>query len=179
MIRAEGSQFDWGWFAPSRYLLIYYINVWSKYREKYSSPIRRIFMRLMKFQVIFLVEKKPSRLATCPISLRMPWWRPSYVSLRHGMRFPIFQQSLLFVFRGVVWMLIPGTPNNQFKMDVWWFPTISYVKNWNHPTETTTNKWMALGFQVFPMGNKKERFSFPVFMVELTSKSPISICANC
>ncbi len=36
----------------------------------------------------------------------------------------------------------PGTRNDQFKMDVWWFPTISFVKNWNHPIETTTNKWM-------------------------------------
>ena len=24
---------------------------------------------------------------------------------------------------------IPGTRNNQFKMDLWWFPTISYVKD--------------------------------------------------
>ena len=43
---------------------------------------------------------------------------------------------------------IPGTPNHQLKMDVWWSPTISYVKNWNHPVETTIYKWLALGFQV-------------------------------
>ena len=36
----------------------------------------------------------------------------------------------------------PGTPNNQFKMDDWWFPTISYVKIWNHPIETTIYKWL-------------------------------------
>ena len=41
----------------------------------------------------------------------------------------------------------PGTRSNNFKMDVWWFPTISYVKNWNHPIEPTTNKWMAMRFQ--------------------------------
>ena len=27
-------------------------------------------------------------------------------------------------------------------MDVWWFPTISYVKVWNHPIETTIYKWL-------------------------------------
>ncbi len=26
-------------------------------------------------------------------------------------------------------------------MDVWWFPTISQVKIWNHPVETTTKTW--------------------------------------
>ena len=25
---------------------------------------------------------------------------------------------------------LPGTPNNHFLMDVWWFPTISHVKIW-------------------------------------------------
>ena len=35
---------------------------------------------------------------------------------------------------------LPGTPNNQFKMDVWWFPTISYVKIWNDPIETNIYK---------------------------------------
>ena len=34
-------------------------------------------------------------------------------------------------------------------MDVWWFPTISYVKIGNHPIETTIYEWLALGFQVF------------------------------
>ena len=38
--------------------------------------------------------------------------------------------------------LLPGTLNNQFFMDVWFFPTISQVKVWNHPTETTILKWM-------------------------------------
>ncbi len=46
-------------------------------------------------------------------------------------------------------MYLPGTPNNQFKMHVWWFPTISYIKVWNHPIETTIYKWLALGFQVY------------------------------
>ena len=41
--------------------------------------------------------------------------------------------------------ILPGTPNNQFKMDVWWFPTISYIKIWNNPIETTIYKQM---FQV-------------------------------
>ena len=46
------------------------------------------------------------------------------------------------------WLLIierPGTPNNQFKMDVWWFPTISYVKVGNHPIETTICKIVVWG----------------------------------
>ena len=30
---------------------------------------------------------------------------------------------------------LPGTPNNQFLMDFWWFPTISYVKIGNHPID--------------------------------------------
>ena len=29
----------------------------------------------------------------------------------------------------------------------WWFPTIFYIKIWNHPTETSIYKWLALGFQ--------------------------------
>ena len=48
------------------------------------------------------------------------------------------------------WLLMierPGTPNNQLKMDLWWFPTISYVKVGNHPIETTIHKWLVLGFQ--------------------------------
>ena len=27
-------------------------------------------------------------------------------------------------------------------MDVWWFPTIFYIKIWNHPIETTIYKWL-------------------------------------
>ena len=34
------------------------------------------------------------------------------------------------------------TPNNHLKMDVWWFPTISYVKIGNHPIETTIYEWL-------------------------------------
>ena len=34
-------------------------------------------------------------------------------------------------------------------MDVWWFPTIFYIKIWNHPIETTIYKWLGTwGFQV-------------------------------
>ena len=29
-----------------------------------------------------------------------------------------------------------------------WFPTIFYLKIWNHPIEATIYKWLALGFQV-------------------------------
>ena len=36
----------------------------------------------------------------------------------------------------------PGTLHNQFKVDVWFFPTISFVKIWNHVTETTIYKWL-------------------------------------
>ena len=40
------------------------------------------------------------------------------------------------------WRVAPGTPNKHLKMDVWWFPTISYVKIGNHPSETTIlNGW--------------------------------------
>ena len=39
-------------------------------------------------------------------------------------------------------LTVPGTLNNQFSMDVWWFPTISQVKIWNHPVETTTKNWL-------------------------------------
>ena len=31
---------------------------------------------------------------------------------------------------------LPGTRNNQFKMDGNGETTISYVKNWNHPVES-------------------------------------------
>ena len=37
---------------------------------------------------------------------------------------------------------LPGIRNNQFKMDGNGETTISYAKNWNHPIETITNKWM-------------------------------------
>ena len=33
--------------------------------------------------------------------------------------------------------------SNHLRMDVWWFPTISYVKIGNHPIETTIYKWLA------------------------------------
>ena len=33
-------------------------------------------------------------------------------------------------------------------MEVRWFPTIFYVKIWNHPVETSIYKWYRLGFQV-------------------------------
>ena len=37
--------------------------------------------------------------------------------------------------------LVPET--RQLKLDVWWFPSISYCKELvHHPIETTTNKWM-------------------------------------
>ena len=37
---------------------------------------------------------------------------------------------------------LPGTLNHHILMDVWWFPTISQVKVWNHLIETTTLKGM-------------------------------------
>ena len=43
---------------------------------------------------------------------------------------------------------IPGTPNNHLKMDVWWFPTISYVKIGNHPIDSQPFINGCLGFQV-------------------------------
>ena len=46
---------------------------------------------------------------------------------------------------GAWWnMIFPGTLNNHILMDVWRFPTIFYVKIWNHPTETTNNKQMGV-----------------------------------
>ena len=42
--------------------------------------------------------------------------------------------------------IIPGTPTNHWKMDVWWFPTISYVKIGNHPIDSqplAIYKWLA------------------------------------
>ena len=33
------------------------------------------------------------------------------------------------------------------------FPSISYVKVWNHPIETTIYKWLALGFQEHEFAN--------------------------
>ena len=35
--------------------------------------------------------------------------------------------------------------------------TISYVKIWNHPIETTIYKWLALGFQV-PLNSLSHSF---------------------
>ena len=40
---------------------------------------------------------------------------------------------------------LPGTTNNQFKMDGNGEATISYVKIWNHPIETTICKWLFGG----------------------------------
>ena len=51
-------------------------------------------------------------------------------------------QSLIVFGINVEFLQRPGTPNKQFKMDVWWFPTISNVKVGNHPIETTTYKWL-------------------------------------
>ena len=40
-------------------------------------------------------------------------------------------------------LYVPGTPNNQFfLMDGNGETTISQVKIWNHPTETTVYKWL-------------------------------------
>ena len=38
--------------------------------------------------------------------------------------------------------MVPGTPNKQFLVDVWWFPTISYIKIWFIiQVKTTICKW--------------------------------------
>ena len=38
---------------------------------------------------------------------------------------------------------LPGTLHNQFKMDVWWFPSISFVKVWFIiQLKTTISNWM-------------------------------------
>ena len=37
------------------------------------------------------------------------------------------------------------SPKQPVKMDVWWFPTISYVKVGNHPIETTIYKMVVWG----------------------------------
>ena len=36
----------------------------------------------------------------------------------------------------------PGTLNNHFLMDVWWFPTVFYAMIGNHPVETNHKKWL-------------------------------------
>ena len=52
-------------------------------------------------------------------------------------------------FEGVHFCLEPQTTIYK-----WMFgeTTISYVKIGNHPIETTIYKWLALGFQVGPLG---------------------------
>ena len=56
-------------------------------------------------------------------------------------------------FRYVV-TFMPGTPNNQFKMDGNGETTFFHVKILNHPIETTVYKWM---FQVRGVGVSQKR----------------------
>ena len=43
----------------------------------------------------------------------------------------------------IIVYLLPGTPNKQFFHGwKWWFPTISYIKIWNHPIEPTIHEWL-------------------------------------
>ena len=51
---------------------------------------------------------------------------------------------------GVSKVLPVGTPTKKTFVNgwEWWFPTIFYIKIWNHPIETSIYKWLALGFQV-------------------------------
>ena len=60
--------------------------------------------------------------------------------------------------------LVPGTSNNQLKMDVWWFPTISYVKIGNHPIDSQPfiNGW--------PWGSRWKQNS-PTKLTELPPSS--------
>lgn len=47
---------------------------------------------------------------------------------------------------------LPGTPNNYFLMDGNGETTIFHVKTWNHPTETTVERWLfrVPGSDCFP-----------------------------
>ena len=55
---------------------------------------------------------------------------------------------------GFVWRVTKKDLEPQTTIYKWMFgeTTISYIKIWNHPIETTIYKWLALGFQ----GDNKE-----------------------
>ena len=59
------------------------------------------------------------------------------------------EMNMILGFQRLIFRFYPGTPNNQFEMDLWWFPTIFQVKIRSHPTETTwnnqKNSWWTLG----------------------------------
>ena len=63
----------------------------------------------------------------------------------------VSNRNLLFqgsIFRGYV-SFREGTPNNQFFPRMFGdFPTIFYIKIWNHLIETTIYKWLVLGLKV-------------------------------
>ena len=60
---------------------------------------------------------------------------------------------------------------------------ISYIKNWNHPIETTTNKWMAMrfqdylttGFDTFPHLNQCSEVSISTTRIKPPTKKSSTI----
>ena len=86
------------------------------------------------------------------------WDRPYYTRQRKGPHCPLIETSWQAVFETCQGMMcavylfsrlscMPGVLNNNFFIDVWWFPTISYVKIWF--IIQYRFQWMAIRSQVF------------------------------